>query len=341
MIKKLDLKKIKKIFIWLLLLSPLLGWGQQEDAQEVIRIWQTRDKANELRTRLSNDFDDVVAVEALAQLYYYDFLDMNGGVRFADADRWDPDSSGRYNFPHLESAFSHCADSALWYMLHLWSRNPEEYEHLYYAIVQLENFLGARHTAYILPPEDYYKGKFFPDSYFTSFGMTDWEHNYTVDLFQGMKNARVYARGAAQLLADMDENELYSATVVQREEAFRVLLSGLGFCQLYLVETEDDVHTLYYKEGQMNPQRSIDGGFHYSIAKNKKKVLSAEQWQEFNDLLDSAAFAELPHNSTCSSGTDIQVYLYEQLRHDGYHAHRTGCPDVLQRQIGRNGQKLG
>lgn len=316
-----------------MLLSPLLLWGQQDDAQEVIRIWQTRDKAIELRTRLSNDFNDIVAVEELTQLYYYDFLDMNGGVRFADADRWEPDSNGRYVFPHLEPAFGHCADSALWYLLHLWSRNPEEYEYLYYPIVQLENFLGLEHTSYILPPEDYYKGKFFPDSYFTCFSMNDWEHNYSVDLFQGMKNAKEYAQNVAQLLADMDEKELYSATVAKREEVFRLILCGLNYCQLFLVESEDENHTVYYKEGQMNPQRSIDGEYHYSIARSRKKVLDEEQWQDFKKLLDSIALEELPHYSNCMNDPDSYVYLYEQLQHDGFHAHRTGCPDASQRQL--------
>ena len=327
------LRIIKHVLLALSLLSPFMVWGQQEDAQEIIRVWRTRDKASQLRLRLSNNFNDVVALEELAQLYYYDFLDMNGGVRFADADRWEPDEEGRYNFPHGEPAFGGCADSALWYLLHLWSRNPEEYEYLYYPIVQLENFLALEHVSYILPPEDSYTGKFFPDSYFVCFSLEDWEHNYTIDLLLAMKNARNYARNMSSLLADMDEKELYGSKVTIMESVFRVTITGLGICQLFLLESEGDKHVVCYKEGQMNPQPSIDGNYHYSQTKNKRKVLTDDQWKEFVKLLDSAALEDQPHYSTCMDGADAQVYLFEHLRHDGYQAHLTGCPNEALRQL--------
>ncbi|MBQ3983139.1 MAG: hypothetical protein II633_05135 [Bacteroidales bacterium] len=327
------MRKISLFSILFLLLCSTTVWGQQDEAQEVIRVWRTRDKAIELRTRLSIDFNDLVAVEQLAQLYYYDFLDMNGGVKLADADRWEPDDSGRYHFPALEPAFDHCADSALWYLLHLWSRNPETYDYLYYPIVQVENYLQLPHAAYILPPEEYHKGAFFPDTYFISFSMYDWEHNYTIDLFQGTKQSRECSKSMARLLADMDEKDLYSATVAKREEVFRLLVHGLSFCQLYLVEAQGENTTLYYKEAQMNPQRSIDGTFHYSVTKRKQKNLAESQWQELSQLLDSISLEELPHFTTCLNRAEGQNYLYETLRPIGFQACHTGCPQPTQRRL--------
>jgi len=303
-----------------------MGWGQPDEAQEVIRIWQTRDRAIQLRTRLSNDFGDTVAVEELARLYYYDFLDMNGGVPFADADRWEPDSLGRYAFPHLEPAFVHCADSALWYLLHLWSRNPEAYDYLYYPVVQLENYLGLEHTAYLLPPEDYFPGHYFPSSYFTAFDLDDWPHNYTIDLLQAMKQARGLAHAAALRLADLDERDLYSTNQEGEEAVFRVLESRLGVSRLYRIEFSDGQPTLYYKEAGMNPQPSLDGRYHFSILKDKKRQLSRQQWQEFQLLSDSVDLIMQPPFSTCGISAEGPIYLFEILGADGYSARLIGCP---------------
>lgn len=310
-----------------------MGWGQSNEAQEVIRIWQTRDRAIELRTRLSNDYHDTVAVEELARLYYYDFLDQNGGVRFADADRWEPDDHGRYDFPHLEPAFANCADSALWYLLHLWSRNPEVYDYLYYPIVQLENYLNLDHTAYILPPEAYSPGRYFPDNYFTVFNLDDWQHNYTVDLLEGMKQARDFAHMAALRLADMDERDFHGTMQEGVSTHFRLLESRLGVCRLYRIDLNGGLPTLYYKEAGMNPKPSLDSRYHYSVLKEAKRQISREQWQEFQRLLDSIDFdLPLPY-SPCGIGTDGPTFLLEQISADGYMARSTACPDVLEQRL--------
>lgn len=319
--------------LWLLLVVLPAALRGQEDAASVIRIWQTRDRADVLRTRLANDFEDVVAVERLARLFYYDFLDSQGGVRFEDADRWEPDGDGRFDFPKMQPAFEHCADSALWYLLHLWSRSPEEYGYLYYAVVQLEHYLGLDHAAYLLPPEDYYPGKFFPDSYFSCFSLYDWEHNYTIDLLGSMQAAEDLSRNAALRLADLEEEPLYGAALRHGEEVVRVLVLLRDVCRLYVAEHRGGESLLRYKECRTNPRRSIDGRYHASIIRQKEKPVTAAQWQGLDSLLDAAQWDGRSRYDSCMESGDAPVYLVERSSSHGYRAYRTGCPDGLLSQL--------
>lgn len=277
--------------------------------------------------------------ENLAWCYYNQFIVAHGGILYEYYHNWEywQGKLGvdiRQQGPNRIPPYEHCADSALKYFTSAYAaRASEDFEMMYYPIVQLENFLGRPHDTIIHTPqtdsvydsdERKWYSCYFPVDYFLPYGrLSSALRSNHLDVFGGMTDHSWRTQTYSCILHHLDEPYIYGTAIPENEEVLRITICSMyyygaklrGPGKVYRIQKKG--WKLQYTEEKFGEHR---------IGKNVTRKLGKEQQTEFQSLLEACNFYNLPrllHDGKTIPGQSEDLYLIEYMQGGRYHAVQT------------------
>lgn len=294
----------------LLILIPLLIVGVLSSAQNKL---PNLDSLGHLQ------FDE--RLEMIGRDYYSDFVRSQGGLFGTHMFLFLTDTNLIQPSP---SQYEHCADSALKYFKQAYRLKPDQYDYLYFPIVQLETHLQTSHDPTIgqhwgMTTKDS-EGKklklFFPRE---AFQFDEYWHNppahdeYTLHSKQSSK-AKIWST----TLRRMRQKKLYGQHLEEGESMWRIIgCSPWGNSWVYLVENRNGKISVEYDlyQRKYDLRQTFERIRHI---KSSKTRLNEEQSKQMQQLVEASHPWEKKSSEFYCGPIDGPVYLIEYISSSQY-----------------------